>query len=165
MRRTALLSIVALSACSAPGGPYPSLRPRAAEAIDPRVPVTRPMNERPVSPTLASRLAALVSEAHSGDAAFETAASHAEGLAVSAGVSQSDSWITAQEALTVAIAARKQTATALADIDDLGGDALQTNAGIAPNDLAAIRSAAAEVGALDQRQAKRIDAIQKRLGL
>ena len=34
MRRTALLSILALTACSAPGGPYPSLQPRGAEAID-----------------------------------------------------------------------------------------------------------------------------------
>jgi hypothetical protein len=36
---------------------------------------------------------------------------------------------------------------------------------MAPNDLAAIKSAAAEVATLDQRQAERIDAIQKRLGL
>jgi hypothetical protein len=71
----------------------------------------------------------------------------------------------AQEALTAAIAARKTTATALADIDAIGGSALQTNAGIAPNDLAAIKSAAAQISALDQRQAERIDAIQKRLGL
>jgi hypothetical protein len=161
----ALLLIIASSGCSAPGGPYPSFRPRAAEAIDPRVPVTRPMNERPVSPALAGRLAALVNDAHSGDAAFDAAASQAESLAASAGAPQSESWITAQEALTAAIAARKPTATALADIDAIGGDALQTNAGIAPNDLAAIKSAAAEVGALDQRQAERIDAIQKRLGL
>ena len=48
MRRLALLSLVALSACSAPGGPYPSLHPRAGEAIDPRVPVVRPINDRPV---------------------------------------------------------------------------------------------------------------------
>ena len=165
MRPPLLAMLLVLSACSAPGGPYPSLRPRAAEAIDPRVPITRPMNERPVSAALASRLAALVNDAHSGDAAFDAAASQAEKLAASAGAAQSESWITAQEALTAAIAARKPTATALADIDAIGGDALQTNAGIAPNDLAAIKSAAAEVGALNQRQVERIDAIQKRLGL
>jgi hypothetical protein len=165
MRSMALLSIIVLSACSAPGGPYPSLQPRAGEAIDPRVLVTRPTNERPVSPALASRLAALVAQARSGEAAFDGPASEAERLATSAGAPQSDNWIEAQEALTAAIAARKPTATALADIDDLGGNALQTNGGIAPNDLAAIKSAADQVSAIDRRQAERIDAIQKRLGL
>lgn len=165
MRRAALLSIIALSACSAPGGPYPSLQPRPAEAIDPRVPVTRPINERAVTPALASRLSALINEAQSGEAAFDGPASEAERLAAIAGAPQSDSWIEAQEALTAAIAARKPTATALADIDDIGGNALQTNAGISPNDLAAINTAAEQVSALDRRQVERIDAIQKRLGL
>ena len=82
-----------------------------------------------------------------------------------AGPPQSESWIGAQEALTAAIAARKATATALSDIDELGGNALQAQGGLAPNDLAAIKSAAAEVGAIDKRQAERIDSIQKRLGL
>jgi hypothetical protein len=106
-----------------------------------------------------------VDAARSGDAAFDGPASTAERLAATAGAPQSDSWIDAQEALTAAIAARKATATALGDIDELGATALQAQGGLAPNDLAAIKSAAAEVGALDQRQAERIDAIQKRLGL
>ena len=50
-----LCATVALSACSTPGGPYPSLQPRAGELVDPRLPVDRPMNDRPVTPTLASR--------------------------------------------------------------------------------------------------------------
>ena len=60
--------------------------------------------------------------------------------------------------------ARGPTRLALGDIDALGADALQTQGGIAPNDLAAIKSAGAEVGAIDQRQADRIKAIQARLG-
>jgi hypothetical protein len=36
---------------------------------------------------------------------------------------------------------------------------------MAPNDLAAIKRAGAEVFALDQRQAERIEAIQRRLGV
>lgn len=165
MRRLALLSLVALSACSAPGGPYPSLRPRAGEAIDPRVPVVRPTNDRPVTPSLAAHLSALVGQARSGNAAFDTAASEAEQLAASAGARQSEGWIAAQEALTAAIAARKTTATALGDIDGLAATALQAQGGFAPNDLAAIKSAQAEVGALDARQSARIDAVQKRLGI
>ena len=164
MRTAPLVSIILLGACSAPSGPYPSLQPRAAEAIDPRVPIVRPINERPVSASLESRLAALVGQAHSADAAFDAAASNAERLASSAGAAQSESWIAAQEALTAAIAARRPTATALGDIDNLAAVALQTQRGIAPNDLAAIKSAQAEVGSLDERQAARVRAIQQRLG-
>jgi hypothetical protein len=164
MRRVALLLIVALSGCTVPGGPYPSLAPRAAEAIDPRVPVVRPRNDRPAGAALTARLAALVDQAQSGDAAFDAAVAEAERLAANAGAPQSEGWIAAQEALTAAIAARKPTANALGDIDEIGATALQTQRGIAPNDLAAIRSAAERVSAMDRRQAERIDAIQKRLG-
>jgi hypothetical protein len=165
MRKFGFIALLALSGCAAPGGPYPSLQPRAAEAIDPRVPVVRPVNDRPVTPSLAARLAGLVDQAQAGDAAFEGAASAAERLAAGAGSPRSESWIAAQEALTAAIAARKQTATALGDIDEIGATALQTQGGIAPNDLAAIQRAAAAVGSIDRRQAQRIDAMQNRLGL
>src|SRR5437764_3788194 len=165
MRWTPLLPFAIVTACSAPGGPYPSLQPRAAEAIDPRVPVVRPVNDRPVTAALAARLAALVDAGRSGDAAFDSAASEAERLAATAGAPHSEGWIAAEEALTAAIAARKPTATALGDIDALAANALQTQQGIAPNDLAAIKRAQEEVGALDERQASRIDAAQKKLGL
>jgi hypothetical protein len=163
MRLAICLSVLTLSACAAPGGPYPSLQPRAAEAVDPRVPVVRPLNERPVSALLAARLAALVEQAQSGDAAFDGAMTSAERLAAAAGAAQSETWIAAQEALTAAIAARRPTATAGGDIDEIAATSLQTNRGIAPNDLAAIQRAAAEVGTLDRRQAERVDAIQRRL--
>jgi hypothetical protein len=165
MRAALCLTFLAIGACSAPGGPYPSLRPRAAEVIDPRVPVTRPMNLRPVSPVLSARLSALVEQARAGDAAFESAIGEAERLAAAAGTPQSEGWIAAEEALSTAIAARKPTATALADIDDLAGTALQKQQGIAPNDLAAIQAAAAEAGALDRRQAERVKVLQQRLGI
>lgn len=154
-----------LSACAPTGGPFPSLQPRAAEAIDPRVPVIRPANDRPLTPALASQLAQLVEQARSGDAAFARIAAQAESLAASAGGPQSDSWVAAQEALSAAIAARDLTARALGDIDALGATMLQTQGGLTPNDLAAIQSAGGEVAALDQRQADRIKAIQQRLGL
>ena len=165
MRRLALLPIIALAACATPGGPYPSLQPRAAEAIDPRVPVERPINDRPVSAGLSARLGALVSQARSGDSAFAPAAAQAERLTAAAGGRQSDGWIAAQEALSAAIAARQPTTAALGDIDAIAASALQSQGGIAPNDFAAIQSAAAEVAAIDQRQVARIDAMQRRLGL
>jgi hypothetical protein len=165
MRRALILTSLALGACAPAGGPFPSLQPRAAEAIDPRVPVVRPMNDRPVDPALAVKLAALVSQAHDGDAAFQPIAANADRVTQNAGAPQSEGWIAAQEAVSAAIAARGPTARALGDIDAIGAVALQTNRGIAPNDLAAIQSAAAEVGALDRRQAERIKALQQRLGI
>lgn len=165
MRNSACLILLALAACSAPGGPYPSLQPRAAEAIDPRVPIVRPMNDRPVGASLAARLAALIDQAQSGNLAFNGAASEAERLAASAGAPRSEGWIAAQEALTVAIAARKPTATALGDIDGIAATALQTQRGIAPNDLEAIKHAQSLVGSLDERQAGRIRSVQQQLGL
>ena len=158
-----LLTLLLLSACSSPGGPYPSLQPRAAEAIDPRLQPPAPINDRPVKPALASQLAALVGEARSGDAAFAPAIANAERLASAAGAQHSEGWITAQEALSAAIAARKPTAVAQADIDAVGATALQTQGGIAPNDLKAIQAAAAEVLAIATRQTDRIAAIQRRL--
>jgi hypothetical protein len=129
------------------------------------VPVERPINERPVKVALAAQLAQLVGEAQAGDAAFDPMASQAERLARAAGAPQSEGWIAAQEALSAAIAARKPTVTALSDIDAIGATALQTQQGIAPNDLAAIQRAAAQVASLDERQARRIAAIQRQLGL
>jgi len=160
-----LVTFAALGGCTSPGGPPPSLQPRAAEAIDPRVPIDRPINDRPVDPALASRLSELVSQARAGDAAFRTAAEQAERLAASAGTPQSESWVAAQQALSAAVAAREPTGRALGDIDALGAQRLQTQGGIAPNDFAAIQSAGAEVGAIDQRQSRTIEVIQRRLGV
>lgn len=165
MRPLLLLIVLALTACSSAGGPYPSLQPRAAEAIDPRLQPTRSINDRPVTPALASELAMLVEQARTGEAAFEPAAASAERLAAMAGAAQSESWIAAQTALSAAVAARRPTALAQGDIDALGAAKLQAQGGIAPNDLEAIDNAAAEVAAIARGQTDRIDAIQRRLGI
>lgn len=165
MRNAALVPIIFVTACTSPAGPYPSLQPRSAEAIDPRIPVVRPINSRPVDHALAGRLSALVDEANAGDATFNSAIVPAERLAAAAGAPQSESWIAAEESLTAAIGARRTTAKALGDIDEIGAIALATQGGIAPNDLAAIERAQAQVGALDRREAAQVDAIQKRLGI
>lgn len=164
--RPALLSLASLlpAACSAPGGPFPTLQPRAAEAIDPRLPVIRPINPAPVDAALAASLARSVGQAHTGEASFAPLMTVAERLAGAAGPRQSEGWIAAEEALSAALAARGPTATALADIDALGGDRLQKQGGMSPADAAAVRSAAAEVGRIDRRQLERIDAVRQRLG-
>ena len=164
MRGSWVFVLLGLGACTSVGGPYPSLAPRAAEAIDPRVPIVRPVNDRPAGAALLSRLAGLVDQATGADAAFDRAASEAEALAAKAGAPQGEGWIAAQEALSGAIAARKPVANALGDIDALAANALQTQGGIAPNDLAAIQRAARTVGDIDARQMARLNAIKQRLG-
>jgi hypothetical protein len=106
----------------------------------------------------------LVSQARDGEAAFDAAAAKAEQMAASAGPAQSEGWIAAQEALSAAVAAGGPARVALGDVDALSASLLQQQGGIAPNDLSAIRSASAEIGTIDQRQADRIDAVKRRLG-
>ena len=160
----ALSAILAIAACSAPPGPVPSLAPRTAETIDPRVPVGDSRVQVPVDAALAARLSELVGIARQGDSAFTAAAGEALRLATAAGPRQSESWVVAQQAVSVAVAARGPTALALGDIDALAAAPLARRAGIGPADLAAIEDAAAEVGAIDRRQAGTIDALQRRLG-
>ena len=162
--RPALAIMLLLGGCAAPVAP-PSLLPRAAEGIDPRLPVVPTSPAPPLSRALASQLAALVGQARSGNDRFQPVAAEAERLAASAGPVRSESWITAQEALSAASAARVATTQALADIDALGAVQLQTKGTMGPADLAAIDAAAKEVGALDRAQAARLATISRRLGL
>ena len=159
-----LPAITALAACATPCGTATPLAPRAAEAVDPRIPVVNPVRSGPVDPQLAAHLAALIEQAVSGDAVFREAAARAEQLAASAGVAQSESWVAAQQALSAALAARGPTTRALGDIDGLGSTALATRGGISAADKAAIEAAAARVAEIDRSQVERIRAIEARLG-
>jgi len=158
-------TIGSLAACSTPQGPAPSLAPRPAEAVDPRVPVNNPVKSGPVDAKLAAHLAALLDQVQEGDAAFRDAATTAERLTAAAGPPQSESWISAQQALSVAHAARGPTTRALGDIDGLAATALATKGGMSAADLAALRSAAARASEVDKAEAARIDALEARLGI
>lgn len=158
-----LLALLALAACAAPTG-VPSLAPRTAEGIDPRVPVVNAVPMTPADPALVARLAELVASARSGDTAFRAVIGEAQRLAAAAGPSESESWIAAQQALSVAVAARAPTTRALGDIDAITAARLARDSGIASGDYAAIQAALAEVAAIEQRQAASIDALQRRLG-
>ncbi|MEO5611638.1 MAG: hypothetical protein ABIT68_02565 [Sphingomicrobium sp.] len=164
LRSCASALIVATAGCTTPSGPAPSLAPRSAEAIDPRVPVVAAVDQRPADRALAAQLAGLIGQARTGDSAFAAAAGEAQRLATTAGPPQSESWVVAQEALSVAVAARAPTTRALSDIDEIAGAAVVKQGGMAPADLAAVEAAAAEVGAIDRRQAETIDSLQRRLG-
>ena len=164
-RRAALIPILVSACTTTPGGHEPSLAYRAAEAIDPRVPIASEVIAGPADPALAARIGELLAQVRSGDAGFQAASSVAERLVASAGPAQSESWIAAQEALSAADAARAPTTRALGDIDALGATSLQVLGGLAPNDLAAIRTAGAEVGQIAERQSRRLQAIHQRLGI
>ncbi|HEX6219140.1 MAG TPA: hypothetical protein VFZ35_07695 [Sphingomicrobium sp.] len=164
MRFLAFAVPAVLAACSAPRINAPSLAPRAAEAIDPRVPIAPTAPLTPASPALVARLDALVGQARSGDSAFRLAAEEAERLAAAAGEPQSESWVVAQQALSAAVAARAPVTRALGDIDALGSTALATSGGLAPADQAAITAAAAAVSEIDRRHSDLIDRLQRRLG-
>ena len=158
------LPLLVLGACAAPAGPYPTLAPRAAEAIDPRVPVEKPVIVNEPSATLRAQLANLVSEAQAGDAAFNAAASVAERSASGAGGPGSEGWVQGQQALSSAQAARVRTTRALGDLDAIAARSLQSTGGMQAGDLIAVQQAAAAVAEIDGRQAERLKAIQARLG-
>jgi hypothetical protein len=163
MRVFPLLVLPSLLACSAPQSAGPSLAPRAAEAIDPRVPIPGEVVAGPADPALAARIAELLAEVRSGDAAFQAAAQNAEALAANAGPAQSESWIVAQEALSGLVATRGPVTKAIADLDALAGARIAAAGGILPGDLAAIEAATSEAAAIGQRQAEVIDRLQVRL--
>ena len=161
----AMVATALAAGCAAPSGNAPSLAPRAAEAIDPRVPIPNEVVVGPADASLSARLAALIEQAKAGDSAFQVAAADAEGLAQSAGAQQSESWVIAQQALSAAQSARALTTGALGDIDEIASTALERRGGMPPGNLAAIKAAASTVSAIDNRQSARIEAIENRLGL
>lgn len=162
MRLLAPILAASLAGCATTAA-APSLAPRAAEAIDPRVPVPEPQLSATVDSSLAARLAELVYRAEAADSGFRAAAASAEQTATVAGARQSESWIAAQQSLSVLTAARGPVTVALADIDALGAERIRQRGGIAAADMRAIQSASARVGEIDRRQAALIDRLQARL--
>ncbi|MEO5640994.1 MAG: hypothetical protein ABIQ98_04420 [Sphingomicrobium sp.] len=159
----ALAAVVALGGCSASKLTPPSLAPRAAEAIDPRVPVEHAIVQRPIRAGVGARLAALLGEARSGDAAFRAALGPAQRAVSGAGAARSEGWIVAQEAVSATEAARAPTSRALSEIDAIAGEAVAQKGAIGASELAAVQAAADEVGAIDRAQRTAIGELSARL--
>ena len=159
MRSFAFPLVTLVAACSAPSG-EPSLFPRPAEAIDPRVPVPEPAISTQTSAGLVTKLDSLVAQAIAGDEAFRPLADNARQLAGGAGEKGSESWVVAQQALSAAVAARGPVTRAVAEIDALGAQRIKSLGGIGAADLDAIQSAAARVAEIDDREAASISASQ-----
>jgi hypothetical protein len=164
VRRPFLLpAFVAIAGCAHSPVNAPSLSPRPAEAIDPRIPVPEPVLSATPNAALVEQLNGLVAQTEAGDSQFQPAASAAERAAAAAGASQSESWIAAQQALSVAVAARAPVTRAAADVDALGAQRIQKLGGIAAADLKAIDAASARIRAIDDREAATIKSLQDRL--
>jgi hypothetical protein len=162
MRAPAIALAVLLSGCAAATN-APSLAPRPAEAIDPRIPVPEPAISATPSSALVQKLESLVAQAVAGDEAFAPLAERARQLADSAGAKESESWVLAQQALSAAVAARAPVTSAAGDIDAIGAQRIQSLGGIGAADLKAIDAAAARISAIDEREAAAIAAIQAKL--
>lgn len=113
---------------------------------------------------LVEQLSLLVAQAETGNLEFEPVAATAEKAVASAGAPQSEGWIAAQQALSVAVAARAPVTRAAADLDSLGAQRIQKLGGIAAADLKAIDAASTKVRAIDEREAALIKDMQDRLG-
>jgi hypothetical protein len=164
MRNLLFLPVMSIAAaCSAPATVEPSLAPRAAEAIDPRVPIPNAAPTGTVDPSLAARLEALVSNARGGVPAFEAQEAEANRLAAGAGPVASEGWIAAQQALSRLVEQHGVTTQVAADIDELASDRLESQHWIRPADREAIAAAAAEVGSINEAQAAAINRLSDQL--
>jgi hypothetical protein len=156
-------AVLLLPACAASTG-GPSLAPRAAEAIDPRVPVVDAPVSTVADPALVTLLASLSMGVREPIAAFDAASAATQRLVDNAGAPQSESWIEAQQAVSALQALRGPLANALAEIDELAAERIEATGRIAPADLAAIEDARSELGAINDRQAALVSAMTDRLG-
>jgi hypothetical protein len=164
MRSLPLLLLLPLvAACSTTPSPEPSLAPRPAEAIDPRLPVTEALPAGPADPVLAGRLSALVAEVRSAEPAFAAREAEASRLAAAAGPVASEGWIAAEQALSRLVEQHGVTTRAAADIDALAASLLEGQRWISPADREAISAAASDVAAINARQAEAIDRLKNQL--
>lgn len=164
MRLFAVSLVLTLAACSTPRvGPEPSLAPRSAEAIDPRVPIPSDIPVGTVDPDLARRLDELVSQVRAGASAFDAQEAEATRLAAAAGPESSESWVAAQQALSRLVERFGVTTRAAADIDALASARLEGKHWIAPADQAAIAAAASAVAAISEPQAASIARIRDQI--
>ena len=160
----ALLALLMIAGCSTPGtGPEPSLAPRAAEAIDPRVPIPDTVPAGPADPALARQIDALLAEARAGEAAFSAREAEASRLAATAGPASSESWVAAQQALSRLVEQFGVTTRVAADVDALASGRLESNRWINPADRDSIARAAMAVAAISEPQAAAIAQIRETL--
>jgi len=148
------VAALALAGCVAQG-PFPSLAPRPAELVDLSI---EPVREDPViadDAALRERIAELVAAARTGWRDFQAELGPTERAFARAGGQGSDSWVTAQEALSRLEASRARTTTAAGELQQLS--VARAERPTSPADRAALDSAIEETNALAARQQERMD--------
>ena len=164
MRRFTLIGLIVLApACSTGPSIEPSLAPRAAEAIDPRVPIAAEVPHGTLDAGLVDQLSALVGSVRGALPEFQAREAEAGRLAAAAGPMASESWIAAQQALSRLVEQYGVTTRAAADIDRLASARLAQRRWIEPADREAIAAASAEVAAISQSQAAAIERLTGQL--
>ena len=159
-----LLAAALVTGCSTPRtAPEPSLAPRAAEAIDPRVPIPDVVPSGPVDPALAQRIDSLLAEARAGIPTFEEREAEASRLSANAGPVSSEGWVAAQQALSRLVEQFGVTTRVAADIDALASSRLEANRWIRPTDREAMATAQLAVAAISEPQAAAIARIRDQL--
>jgi hypothetical protein len=163
MRKLIILALVAVAGCSSTPMAEPSLAPRAAESIDPRVPIPETVPTGNVDAALAQRLDALVNVVRGAAPQFSAREAETSRLTATAGPVSSESWIAAQQALSRLVEQHGITTGAAADIDAMAANRIEGQRWIRPADRNAIAAAAAEVGEINQAQSAAIDRLRDRL--
>jgi hypothetical protein len=163
MRNLIALVLVLTAGCSTAPIREPSLAPRAAESIDPRLPVPEAVPSGAVDAELAQRLGQLVGSVKAAVPQFQAQEATATRLASAAGPMASESWIAAQQALSRLVEQYGVTTRAAADIDALAANRLEGQHWIRPADRQAITAAAEEVGVINSGQAAAIERLTGQL--
>jgi hypothetical protein len=159
---SALLGLLALSACASPGD-FPSLAARPVEkalAETEEEPASQPA---PDDPQLPAKLGAFVAAGRRAQAAFDAALPAARAAVARAGGTGSDSWIEAQQALSRAETARGATANAISELDAFATAQARVRP-LGPGDTQKIREATETLQNLAAEQERAVTALQARLG-
>lgn len=156
-----LATVAFLSACAVQG-PFPSLAPRPEEGLISVAEPVRPPVAVASDAALRGRIAALRERGRAGARAFDAAYPAADRATRGIGVSGSDSWIAAQQALSRLEAARGEATAALADLDRLSLD--RANVPTNAQDYGLIGAAMAEIEQETAERQTRLDALRSRLG-
>ena len=163
-----IAATLALSACAAAPGRYPSLERRPAERITgsaapasaDAVPTAVP--DAP-SADLATRVAQLLDQARAGQRGFAAKQAGAERAVASAGSLGSESWATASTALAEIESIQGDAAQALAELDQLEATQQLTDAGAQTADVTAIAAAREEVAKIADQESAVIARLRERL--
>ena len=155
--------LVCLSGCGQRGG-FPSLAPRPIEQVDASVSApTAPTASGVADAAILARLTPILAAAEAGHGRFETELAAARPIIEqAAGSAQSgEAWVAGQEALSRVSAARGALVAALADLDALRREQIDSPN---PANRAALDEAGRRLAALDAEESARLAELAGKLG-